>query len=76
MMGEVFQFKPEFVGEGYRFDAAEILDAAKKRNLSTMVVMGQTEDGEIYVAGTANRGESLVLIERAKRIIVFGDTDG
>jgi len=30
------------------------------------------DDGDLYVAGTANAGESLILIEQAKHLIAFG----
>lgn len=74
-MAEVVQFKPALVGEGYRFDASEILEAAKAKNFDRVAILGETEDGELYVAGNANGGETLVLMEKAKRLIVFGESD-
>lgn len=53
------------VGEGFRFEADAILEAAK----------GQLEDGTIWISGNANAGETLVLMERAKRICVFGEDE-
>lgn len=75
-MAEVLPFKPEFVGEGYRFDADEILEAAKGQEFTCLAILGETEDGELYVAGNANAGEVLVLMEKAKHLVVFGERAG
>lgn len=73
-MSNVLKFQPTVVGEGYRFDAAEILETAKEKQFRTLAILGETEDGELYVAGSANAGETMVLMEKAKRLIVFGET--
>ena len=72
MTAEVVQFHPGTVGEGFRFDADDILEAAKGQGFITLAVMGETEDGDIWISGNANAGETLVLMERAKRVVVFG----
>lgn len=72
-MAEVVAFKPVLVGEGFRFDADAILEAAKGRGFDTLVIMGELEDGEIWVSSTTNAGEALVLMEKAKRQIIFGE---
>lgn len=72
-MAEVVKLHPVEVGDGYRFEAAPILDAAKEETFSRLAVIGELEDGSIYVAGTANAGETMILIERAKHFLVFGD---
>lgn len=74
-MSNVVKFDPVVVGEGFRFDADEILDAAKGQSFTTVAVLGELEDGRLWVSGSANAGETLVLMEKAKRQIVFGDTD-
>jgi hypothetical protein len=66
----VVKFKPVEIGENYRFDPDEILEAAKGRPFGRLVIIGDLPDGEIYVAGTANAGESMVLMERAKLQII------
>ena len=71
----VVKFEPVVVGEGYRFDADEILEAAKGKGFETVVVLGQLEDGSYWVSGSANAGETLLLMERAKHAIVFGDDE-
>ena len=38
-----------------------------------MAVLGQLEVGSFWVSGSANAGETLILMERAKRQICFGD---
>jgi hypothetical protein len=72
-MAKVVKFEPVVVGEGFRFDADEILDAAKGQEFTILAILGELEDGTIWVSGTANAGETMVLMERAKRQIVFGD---
>lgn len=60
------------VGDGYRFDANTVLDAAKDHDFSSFVLIGQFSDAEknedegLYIAGNCNLGEVLVLLELAK----------
>ena len=70
MTAKVIAFKPEFVGEGFRFDPDELLEAAKGNKFSRLAIIGELEDGSIWVSGTANAGETLILMELAKRDII------
>jgi hypothetical protein len=72
-MAEVHKFEPKLVGENYRFDADQILEQAKGRGFTNVLVIGELEDGEFWISSAANAGEALVLMERAKHKIVFGD---
>lgn len=72
-MTNVLKFDPKIVGEGFRFDGDQILDEAKGQGFVTLAVIGETADGEIWISGNANAGETLVLMERAKRVVVFGE---
>lgn len=72
-MSEVLRFHPEVVGDGFRFDADEVLEAAKGNGFTTVAVLAQTPDGDIWISGNANAGEILVLMERAKHVAVFGE---
>ncbi len=69
----IIPFEPVVVGDGYRFDPDQILEDAKGQSFTTLAIIGETEDGEMWVSGNANGGETLVLMERAKRKIVFGE---
>lgn len=71
-MGTVTELKLVEVGEGFRFEAGKILDGAKGNVFERMAVVGRLESGELYVAGTANAGEMLVLLEQVRHFIVFG----
>lgn len=73
-MGEVKKFEPRVVGEGFRFNNDDILDGVKGEDFQTLVVIGEYEDGEIWVSGTANKGESLIVLERAKSLLIFGSS--
>lgn len=61
------------VGEGYRFDPDALLEAAKGQGFERLTILGVKEDGELWVSGTANAGETLILIELAKHRIVHGE---
>lgn len=76
MAGEkVIDIMPHLVevGPGFRFDPDQILDAAKGQEFTTLAIIAQKPDGSIWVSSTANAGEALVLMEKAKRVIVFGE---
>lgn len=70
---EIIKFQPQIVGDGYRFDPDEMLEAAKGQEFTTVAVIGELPNGELWVSGNANAGETLILMEKAKRVIVFGD---
>lgn len=61
------------VGEGFRFDPDELLEAAKGGGFTTLAILGQKEDGSIFVSGSANAGETVILIELAKHKIIHGE---
>lgn len=66
----VMKFHPTVVGDGYRFDADEILEGAKGRNMETLVIIGQLPNGDLWVSSDVNAGTALVLIHRAINQIV------
>lgn len=61
------------IGEDFRFDADEILEAAKGNNFARFSIIGELPDGSIWVSGSANLGETLILMEMAKHHLIFGD---
>jgi hypothetical protein len=61
------------VGEDVRFDADAILEAAKGKDFARVCVLGELPDGSIWVSGSANAGETIVLMELAKHQIIFGE---
>jgi hypothetical protein len=69
-MAEVVKFNPMLVGEGYRFDPDQLLEAAKGRKFERLAIIGELPDGDIWVSGTANAGETLILIELAKHKVI------
>lgn len=70
MSAEVVEFKPREIGEGYRFDPNDLLEAAKDRGFTTLAIIGQLEDGSIWISGNVNAGETLILMEKAKRKVI------
>jgi len=73
MADNITKLTPLEIGERFRFDHDEILEEAKGQPFTTVCVLGQLEDGTIYVAGSANAGETVILLEKVKHRIVFGD---
>lgn len=71
-MSNVHKFEPRLVGEGYRFDPDQILEEAKGRGHTNILIIGQLENGDLWMSSASNAGEALVLMERAKHEIVFG----
>jgi hypothetical protein len=60
------------VGEGFRFDPDDLLEKAKGQEFTGLAIIGQRPDGTISVRGSANAGETLILIELAKHQIIHG----
>lgn len=60
------------VGEDYKFNVDEVLEAAKGK-LEVVTIIGETEDGELYLASSSNAGVTMIMLERAKHLIVFGE---
>ncbi len=61
------------VGEGFRFDSDALLEAAKGQNFHRLAIIGQSDDGTLWVSGSANAGETMILLELAKHRIVHGE---
>ena len=72
-MTNVVKLQPVEIGDGYRFDPDAILEEAKGHGFTILAVLGETEDGEFWISGSANAGETLVLLKRAERRVVFGE---
>ena len=72
-MSKVVKFEPVEVGEGYRFDPDELLEAAKGHGFTTLAIIGELSDGSSWISGTANAGETMIMMERAKHHLIFGE---
>jgi len=68
-MTNVVRLEPVEVGEGFRFDPDELLESNKGQGYSMLAVLGE-KDGEVYINGSANAGETLILLEKAKLKII------
>jgi hypothetical protein len=61
------------VGDGFRFDPNEVLEQAKARGFTNLVIIGELPgEDDLYVAGMANAGEALILMEKAKLQVIKG----
>lgn len=72
-MSNVVKLEPVEIGESFRFDPDQVLEDAKGQEFTCLAILGCLPDGEIWVSGNANAGEILVLMEQAKRKLVFGE---
>jgi hypothetical protein len=72
MTENILKFTPQIVGEGFRIDPDQILEEAKGKNFSRLMIIADDDLGKLYVAGSANAGECMILMELAKRRIVDG----
>lgn len=71
MSSNVVKLELVEVGENFRFDADEILEAAKGKNFRSLMIIAEPEDeDDLYVASSCNAGEAMILMELAKRVIV------
>ena len=69
-MSNVHTLQPVSVGERFRFDPDETLEAAKGQAFATVAVIGHYEDGTIWVSSSANSGETYILLDLAKAEII------
>lgn len=76
MSAEIIPFAPDVVGDGITLDPDTVL-AAAMGNLDAVAIAGLAADGSIYVATSCGASEAIVMIERAKMVLVcgFGDMD-
>lgn len=74
-MADVLKFKPVSLGTLARLDPNEILDDAKAEGFSTVIVIGEMEDGALGIASNANIGVTMILLERAKYTMLFDEDD-
>lgn len=72
-MGEVVPLRVVEVGDGYKIEAAKVLEGAAQQDFAELVVVGRTVEGDLYLAGTTAAGDSLMLMEHAKYMLLHGD---
>ena len=74
-MGEVIQGAFEKNGE---LSAKEVLEAALKYDLDTVIVVGRNKDGKLFLSSTTLDAALMVFdLETAKnRVIYLADNDG
>lgn len=70
MADNVVALKLVEIGEGVVLDGRQVMQAAIDAGLRRVVVIGEMADGEEWVSSNVNAGESLIMIERAKRVII------
>ena len=71
-MSNVVELKLVEVGENFRFEADKLLDAAKGQQFAKLAIIGENPDGTLWLSGTSNAGETLILLKWAEGLIVTG----
>lgn len=59
-------------GDSRREEGSVILKRAKKEHLDEVMVIGRSDDGELWAASSLNSGQSLWLIEKLRERILAG----
>lgn len=72
-MSNVTELKPGVVGEGFRFDPDMILEKAKGQGFSMVCVIGRCPGGELWISYSDNAAETIMLLERTKHKLLFGE---
>lgn len=70
MSDNVVALKVVEVGEDYRFDPDDLLEKAKGQEFTRLAILGELPNGEIWMSGTANAGETFIMIERVKMKLI------
>ncbi len=70
MTAQILKLVPNDVGEAFKFEVNQILDATKERNLEQVVTIGYDENGELDLAGTLSIEKTLMLLHKAIKFIV------
>ena len=66
MSDNVVKLELREVGEGFRIDPDQILEAAKGHGFARLVIVGEPADGgELYVASSDGAAESFLLLHKA-----------
>lgn len=73
MTADILKLVPNEISADFRFDADVVLESMKGKSFTSLLVFGQCEDGSIEIQGNCNAGEALVLMERTKHELVFGE---
>lgn len=73
MTDNVIKLVPDSVGEAYEVQVVDVLDGAAQEGLIMVGVIGYDADGGLFVAGSHSDGELVMLLERAKHYILFGE---
>lgn len=64
----VVDFTGPFFGH---IDPERVLNGAKERGLAEVVIVGEDEDGELYIAfSSEHTAEVILLLERAKHRVI------
>lgn len=61
------------IGEKFRHDPDELLEEAKGQAFTRLAILAERPDGTLWITGTANAGETVIMIELAKHQIIHGD---
>lgn len=72
MSAEVVTLHNELIGSGRRVEPNRVLAGARSAGLKEVFVCGFDADGDIYIAGSEGPGDTLWLIEIAKRHLLAG----
>lgn len=73
MTDNVIHLVPDSIGDAYVVQVSDVLDGAVAEGLTMVGVIGYDAGGGVFVAGSHSDGELIMLLERAKHYILFGE---
>lgn len=61
------------IGDDRRIEAKKVLKDAKRERLDEVLVIGRTDDGEMWARSSLNAGQSLWLLEKLRERLLDGN---
>lgn len=73
MSAPVQTIRPTQLGDDRRVEGAAIIEQAAAEKLDEVMIVGRTDDGELWAKSSLNAGQSLWLLEKLKEHILSGN---
>lgn len=72
-MADVETIRLVEIGDDRRVPVRAVLDKASSQGLDDVMIIGRTDDGDLWAESTLNAGQSLWLLEKLRERILAGN---
>ena len=72
MTDNIVTLVPDSVGDDFKFDPEQVLDACRGK-YTDLVVIGEDENGELFIHATSNLSRANLMMDIVKARLVSGD---